>query len=234
MLGQVGSEKCLAILAQVAVRDRTTGVRIGCMQGTSSARRTATFALAQLAERFPQLADKAAAEIRALPVDADPQDNQSLLDARRQALYQITHDASLVQPYFDRLKSSDPKVRAEGVIAFRSLKLSQAPPQVVAALRDADRRVRGWTALVLGEIGDPRAVDPLMAMAADGTLDTAAPPMPFGHWDKSRAAAAADLMETLLADPDESVSAGAAVALYRITGKKARQFPPGYNADRVM
>ena len=41
-LGLVGSEKCLATLAQVAGNDRTTGVQIGDIGGQSSARRAAT------------------------------------------------------------------------------------------------------------------------------------------------------------------------------------------------
>jgi hypothetical protein len=36
-------------------------------------------------------------------------------------------------------------------------------------------------------------------------------------------------MEQLLKDP--TVAANAAIALYRITGKKVEQFPAGYNAD---
>jgi hypothetical protein len=36
-------------------------------------------------------------------------------------------------------------------------------------------------------------------------------------------------MEKLLNDP--AVAASAAVALYRITGKKTERFPAGYNAD---
>jgi hypothetical protein len=44
-----------------------------------------------------------------------------------------------------------------------------------------------------------------------------------------RAKSAAELMEKLVSDED--VSASAAVALYRITGKKVKEFPEGYNAD---
>jgi hypothetical protein len=44
-----------------------------------------------------------------------------------------------------------------------------------------------------------------------------------------RAPAAADLMGKLLDDP--AVATNAAIALYRITGKKVVQFPAGYNAD---
>jgi hypothetical protein len=38
-------------------------------------------------------------------------------------------------------------------------------------------------------------------------------------------------MRKLLADESEAVQAQAAIALYRLTGEKAKQFPVGYNAD---
>jgi hypothetical protein len=43
--------------------------------------------------------------------------------------------------------------------------------------------------------------------------------------------AAAGLMEKLLTDAEPAVPGNAAVALYRITGKKVKEFPKGYNAD---
>jgi HEAT repeat protein len=46
-----------------------------------------------------------------------------------------------------------------------------------------------------------------------------------------KTAAAAGLMEKLLTDPQPSVQSNAAIALYRITGKKVKQFPEGYKAD---
>jgi hypothetical protein len=44
-------------------------------------------------------------------------------------------------------------------------------------------------------------------------------------------ASAAESMEKLLTDPDHRVQTQAAIALYRITGKKVKQFPEGYKAD---
>lgn len=46
-----------------------------------------------------------------------------------------------------------------------------------------------------------------------------------------KGAAAADLMEKLLDDPNPSVQTRAAIALYRIKGKKVKQLPDGYKAD---
>jgi hypothetical protein len=43
--------------------------------------------------------------------------------------------------------------------------------------------------------------------------------------------AAATLLEKLLNDPAPAVRANAAVAFYRITGRKMKQFPEGYRAD---
>ena len=56
-LGRHGSADCLPALAKAAGTDRTTDIRAGDIGGQSSARRTATFAVAELAARFPRLAD---------------------------------------------------------------------------------------------------------------------------------------------------------------------------------
>ncbi len=231
-LGRSGSEKCLAPLAKAAASDAASDIQIGDIGGRSSARRASIFAIAELAERLPKLADKAAAELRALPDDAlEDEDyaNESLPDARRQALYQVTRDETLLKPFFDRLKSDDPKQRERGLVAFRFLKLKKAPAEVVRALDDSSRDVRLWAALVLGEIGDPNAVKPLMATAGDAKVERGLRANAIYALGRMRAKAAADLMEKLLADP--ALSAQAAIALYRITGKKVKEFPQGYNAD---
>jgi HEAT repeat protein len=228
-LGKTGSEKCLAALATSAAFDRTSRMIIGDVGGNSSARRSATFAIAELALRHPKLADKAADELRALPAREDPKDNESLVDARRQALYQVTHDESLLKPFFERLKSEDAKVRIDGANAFQFLKLKKAPPELVAALNDEDAGVRSNVALVLGGIGDPKTVEPLMAIAADAEAERGPRANAIYSLGQMRAEPAADLMEKLLADP--SVATNAAVSLYRITGKKVKEFPEGYNAD---
>lgn len=154
-LGCLGSEKCLETLVRAAGSDPTTDVRAGCLRGRSSARRAATFALAELAARFPRLADEAKAKLRSLQPAADPRDGEQLADARLQALYQVTRDETLLQPFYQRLRSPEARVRIDGVVAFRFLKLGAAPPEVVAALKDADPEVRSWAALVVGEIGHP-------------------------------------------------------------------------------
>jgi len=154
-LGRLGSEKCLPALAAAAATDRTTAILLGDIGGQSSARRSATFAIAELAARFPKLADDAAAKLRALEPAAEPKGEQ-LADARLQALYQVTGDATLLKPFYERLKSPDARTRVDGVVAFRFLKLKAVPAEVTAALKDADAEVRSWAELVAKEIGGPK------------------------------------------------------------------------------
>jgi HEAT repeat protein len=228
-LGHLGSEKCLAALADCAAKDRTTDLQVGCMTGRSSARRAATFAVAELAARHPKIADDAAAKLRAL--SADSNDKEGLADARVQALYQITHDDELLKPFFERLKSRDGGERVNGVVAFRFLKLQKAPPEVVAALDDASPEVPLWAALVLGEIGDAKTGRPLMAIAGDPKKDGGLRCNAIFALGRMKVADASDLMERLLADDDQRVVVNAAIALHRITGKRVKQLPEGYRDD---
>jgi HEAT repeat protein len=230
-LGRMGSEKCLSTLAQVARNDRTTRIEIGDVGGMSNARRAATFAIAELAARFPRLADDAAGKLRALPAGDDAKDSEALADARVQALYQVTRDKALLKPFYERLKSKDAKERERGVIAFRFLKLKEAPAEIVNALKDTDAKVRSWTALVLGQIGDPKTGAALMTVAGDTKEAASVRCNAIFALGRRKTAAAADLMEKLLTDPAPAVQTNAAIALYRITGKKVKQFPKGYRAD---
>jgi HEAT repeat protein len=229
LLGQTGSEECLAALVKSAASDRTTMIIFGDVGGRSSARRSATFAIAELAQRHPKIADKAAAELRALPDKLDLIDRESLGDARLQALFQVTRDEALLKPFFERITSDVASTRRDGVNAFQFLKLKVAPPEVVAALNDPDAFVRANAALVLGNIKDPKTVEPLMAIASDAKADRLTRVNAIGALGQMRAKPAGELMEKLLSD--DSVAANAAIALYRITGKKVEQFPAGYNAD---
>jgi HEAT repeat protein len=204
---------------------------VGDIGGQSSARRAATFAIAELAARFPKLADEAVAALRALPVVEDPKDNEGLADARVQSIYQITRDNALLKPFFERLKSSDAKERERGVIAFRFLKLKAAPAELVNTLKDASPDVRSWSALVLGEVGDPKTADILLQAAGNTKEEAGVRCNAIFSLGLMKIASAAESMEKLLADPDQRVQTQAAIALYRITGKKVKQFPEGYKAD---
>jgi HEAT repeat protein len=230
-LGTHGTEECLPALAKAAATDEVTEVRMGCIVGKGTARRAATFAIAQLAARHPKLADKAATALRELTPPADPKDAESLADARAQALYQVTGDEKLLAPFLERFRSQDAKVRASGAVALQFFKLKVAPPELVKALSDADAGVRSWAALALGEIADPKTVPVLLAVAGDPKQDAQVRCNVIHSLGRMKAAAATELMRKLLADDKEVVQVQAAIALYRLTGAKAKQFPAGYNAD---
>jgi HEAT repeat protein len=231
-LGKHGSAESLAPLARTAAQDPTTDMTMGCIGTRSSARRAATFAVAELAARHPAIADAAAARLRALPAGKVPlPDNESLADARSQALYQVTHDEPILTPFLDRLTSKDAKVRESGVVALQYFKLKDAPAALVASLADPSKDVRLWAALVLGGIGDAKTIPALMTTAADESEDPGVRANAVYSLGQMKATRAAGLMEKLIADPAEKLQSVAAVALYRITGMKVPEFPAGYNAD---
>jgi len=210
-LGLKGSEKCLPTLAQAAFNDPTTPLTIGDIRTQSSARRAATFAIAELASRFPRFAGDAVTKLRALQaVEAAP-DNESLTDARAQALYQITHENDLLKPFYERLKSKDSAERQRGVVAFRFLNLKQAPLEIVNALKDSDADVRSWSALVLGEIGDPKTVPSLVAAAVDVKEDNSVRCNAIQALGRMKSPEATESIEKLLKDPNPSVQANAAI-----------------------
>src|SRR5262249_34364711 len=105
------------------------------------------------------------------------------------------------------------------------------PPELVATLSDADTGIRSWTALVLGHIADPKTVPLLMTAAEDPKQDTGVRCNAIFSLGLMKAADAKELMRKLLADERQPVQAQAAIALYRLTGEKVKQFPAGYNAD---
>jgi HEAT repeat protein len=230
-LGAHGTDQCLPALAKAAATDKETDLRMGCIASRGTARRTATFAIAELAARHPKLRGAAAAALRGLTPPADPRDSESLADARDQALYQVTRDEKLLVPFLDRLRSKDAKVRESGAVAFRFFGLTVAPTELVTALSDADAGVRSWAALALGEIADPQTVPALTAVAGDPKQDAGLRCNAIHSLGRMKAANATDLMRKLLADDREAVQVQAAIALYRLTGEKVKQFPAGYKAD---
>jgi HEAT repeat protein len=96
-------------------------------------------------------------------------------------------------------------------------------------LNDDSADVRSTAVLVLGAIGDAKTAEPLMEVASDTKQERSVRANAVFALGRMRSTSAAGLMEKLLSDPD--LSASAAVALYRITGKKVKEFPAGYNAD---
>ena len=75
VLGQQGSKDCLGALAELAASDKPTTFQVGCLQSTGTTRRQATFALAELASRFPDVAPRVAAILHHLktPPEPDPE-----------------------------------------------------------------------------------------------------------------------------------------------------------------
>lgn len=230
-LGTHGTDQCLPALARAAATDKATEFRMGCIAGKGTARRAATFAIAELAARHPKLADKAAVALRELAAPADPKDAESLADARVQALYQVTRDEKLLAPFLDQLRSKDAKVRENGAVAFRFFKLEVAPPELVTALSDTDAGVRLWAALVLGEIADPKTVPVLMKVAGDPKQDAGLRCNAIHSLGRMKAADATEQMRKLLADERDTVQVQAAIALYRLTGEKVKQFPAEFKVD---
>jgi HEAT repeat protein len=230
-LGAHGTDQCLPALAKAAATDPVTEFRRGCIGGKGTARRAATFALAELAARHPKLAEKVATALRELTPQANPNDSESLADARAQALYQVTRDEKLLAPFLERLRSKDAKVRENGAVAFQFFKLKVAPPDLVTALGDSDAGVRSGAALALEEIADPKTVPVLMTVAGDPKQDAGVRCNVIHALGRMKAAGATELMRKLLADEGEVIQVQAAIALYRLTGEKVKQFPVGYNAD---
>ncbi|WP_254512727.1 HEAT repeat domain-containing protein [Anatilimnocola floriformis] len=230
LLGTHGTEKSLAPLAHAAANDKTSDCVRGCIAFRTSARRQATFALADLAARFPALKPAVEKELRNLK-PAEPQDGEQLADVRLQALYQVTQDTALLKPFYDRLASSDAKTRESGVVAFRFLRLKEAPAELVATLKDETEGVRLWGALVLGEIRDAKTAPQLLEVAADTRESLGVRCNAILSIGGMKVATLADPLRKLLDDEQVAIQAQAAIALYRLTGEKAKQFPAGYPAE---
>jgi HEAT repeat protein len=231
LLGQRGSAKSLSSLLDCAAKDKTTEYQIGDIAGRGNARRSGIFAIAELAIRHRQIAGEATAKLRELKLDPEEKETDQLTDARIQALFQITRDKVLLKPFYERLQSREAKERESGVIAFRFLKLQVAPKELTETLKDSSTGVRQWTALVLGEIGDPKTGEILMASASDRKEDIGVRCNSIYALGRMKIAAAKDTLEKLLDEEEPRISTQAAIAYYRITGKKTKQFPEGYKAD---
>lgn len=197
-MGQVGSEAAADALIAAARSDPKTAGAIGDVgSNAGTARYAAMLALAELATRHPKTASRIEQALRDMPLSYDPKDNENLYDTRIQALYQITGDAKLLEPIFQRLKSSDARERVNAVVAFRRIKVRKAPAELVARLKDEDGQVQSWTALVLGEIGDIGTADALVAVASDAKAEPSARGNAVISLGRLRARSAIPAMEAL-------------------------------------
>jgi len=229
LLGKSGSEAALAPLSETAAADKITIGMRGDVGGDGTARRAAIFALAELGRRLPDAAKPAIDALRKLPAanDADKRlFNEGLGDARAQALYQLTREPELLEPFLERLQSEDVNTRVAGVVAFQYFNLSEAPAPLLKLAHDPSLEVRSWVMLVLGRIGDAKTVPLLIESAKDAKVDRGVRCNAIGSLGQMRAADAKAVMEQLLSDEDVRVNA--AIALSQITGKRHPLVPEGY------
>ena len=187
-----------------------TEMEVGCMIGRGSARRAATFALADLAQRFPKSSDAVAAELRKL-APADEQDRHAV----QAALYRVTRDPAVLALVVRQLDDPQPARRRDAVVQLRFFGLKKAPPALIKRTEDADAEVQSWAALTLGEVGDDAAVPALAAAAADANRDINTRCNAVASLGRLDAAAVAPVLRRLSADPHETVRAHAAAALAR-------------------
>lgn len=79
-------------------------------------------------------------------------------------------DERALGPLADALHDSDPRVRGEAARSLGALDSSQAVPWLITVLQtDGDADTRKAAAFALGLLGDPRAIDPLLAKLAETT-----------------------------------------------------------------
>jgi HEAT repeat protein len=220
-LARYGTSLSIRPLLDCAEKDPTGRYEAGCAVGRTNARRNAYFALAEIGFRIPLERKRIAAAVRKIPVAPD-----ELADVKIQTLYILTGNKGLLTPFFTRLKSPDPKIRVDGVVAFRFLKLRAAPRELTALIRDKSQEVRSWVALVLGEIGDPRTVPLLIEVARDNKMDRNTRCNAIYSLGRMRARDAEPVLRQLLLDDEFKVNA--AISISQITGKRHPLIPKGY------
>ncbi|MEM1211065.1 MAG: HEAT repeat domain-containing protein [Planctomycetota bacterium] len=223
-LGEQGSPHAIEPLLKRARADPEGLAGWGSVRWHMTAQRDALFALSEIGLRHPAHREAIAASIAGVPVATD-----DLEDPKAQALYVLTQDRALLHPFFERLADEDPETRAMGVVAFRLLKLKQAPEEVVVLLDDPERGVRSSVALLLGEIGDPETVPLLIGRALDQAEDRGVRCNAIFSLGRMRTGRAEPVMRALL--QDESFKVNAAIALSRITGERHPLVPDGYGLD---
>jgi HEAT repeat protein len=236
-LGRSGSADCIEELLYSARRGTWETCEKRCSH-PDDPRWHAVLALAGVARRFPRSRGRVADGIRALPYRIGPPDSSRagslanwLGEARLQALFQVTRDRKLIEPFYKRLESPDAEERKRGVVAFLSLGLEKAPPELVDMLDDPEAGVRGWAACVLGKIGDPGSAVALAKVAGDANMDRGTRCNALSSLGRMKVKEAVSLFESLLHGEADPIPAQAAIALYRTTGRKVEQFPKGFNAD---
>jgi len=124
-----------------------------------------------------------------------------------------------------RMASADPAVRKSAALDAGNRRDAEAVPGLIALLKDGSQGVAAGAAVALGQIRDPRAVDPLVEAAQTSTF-TAVRVMAaqsLGNFESEKALAA-------LAGAAEDQSPAVRGAACRSMGK----FGGGKEADRLM
>lgn len=210
-LGRFGTPAVIPALALAAKADPETRREVGCIVTRGTARRDATFALADLAERLPKSSEAVAAELRKL-APADEQDRH----AAQAALYRVTRDPAVLAPVLKQLDAPEPARRREAVVQLRFFGLKNAPPGLIQRVEDADAEVRSWAALTLGEIGDAAAVPALTAAASDVRRDLNTRANAIVSLARLKSGDAVTALERLRNDPEPAVRAQAEAALAKL------------------
>lgn len=149
--------------------------------------------------------------------------------SKTQALFILTRNESLLAPFYRQLQNPDEKKQARGVVAFRFLKLNQAPDELSGMINDPAQEVRSCVALVLGETGDIKTIPILLNAALDKTQDTGTRSNAIQSLGPMRAKEIETELGKLL--KDDAVKVNAAIALSQITGIRHPLVPNGYRLD---
>jgi HEAT repeat protein len=128
------------------------------------------------------------------------------------------HNSRAVEGLLALSDDGDPRVRGRALWALREAKDSpNALNALIAALKDSDDKVRSYAARALVELGDPRAVGPLVAAMKSESTTTAASARALCKFRDRRAV---DQLIEALNDENRMVKVCAATALGAVKNPK--------------
>jgi len=201
--------------------------------------------IAMLQDTYPGMARTAALALGEIGDDraAEPLDERMLSDPdfsmRETAAHALKRIEDVNVPGRDRIQSlivglaSDSVLRQTRVLSALIASKQEAVDPLIAVLTDESPEVRKGAAKALGEIGDPRAVEPLIAALAQPEASPLDPPEEDPAPQKRALRTVADALGNLgdpraveplidaLADDAPSVRRSAAAALGRIADARA-------------
>lgn len=156
-LGQFEDKRSLAPLMG-ALKDDNKDVRRAAMSslGSQSAEVPVEMIVTALADKDPEIRQAALGLVNR---HAEGEDEERPVDGR------------LVQAVVGLIGDANADVRSAAISLVGDLRLTQAPPALVAAAKDRSADVRQGVASALGSIGDPKAVPTLRDLLADPNGD---------------------------------------------------------------